>query len=213
MQFAQLLRLAWLEAKACALRMGPLPPILAALFVWGARIQEPSIFREEGLELAWPSISAVSDVLFLVIIWQYLTLPNPARLRLLPSCLGLWVVGSLATLLAALPVAISDATRPHFLEVRHLQLLALRLALLWLPICGVSCVAWLQRRSVALRFLVPSAAYLMQASVLPASLTDSSAFVLITIANALVIALATSFAKRSLSTSHSSSIDAHRSPR
>jgi len=213
MRLAQTIRLIWLEAKATAATLGLLPVVVGWLFVLAAFLQEPTIFRSEGLELAWPSIYAVSDTLFLVVFWNRFTLSHGRSLGGVAATLGSWVVGAAICLALTAADPIYGGTERLEVAAQRGGHLVLRAALVWLPVAFLTHTAWLQRQATLARFVVVLVAYLMQASLVPASLDTVGPNAVLALAICPVIALVASSSKAPRDRASPTNVDADRNPR
>lgn len=173
MQITNFLRLTWLESKAASLRVGAGPWVVGALFVLGAHLQEPSIFRTSGLEIAWPATQAACDGILLVFSCHSLTSSTRTDSAAMARALGAWLAGC-ACALAMLSAALAyDATGSSPSSMFSAAWVAARWVLVWLPVILITQARWLRHCRLPARFLVLATAYLMQASVLPASLAQA----------------------------------------
>ena len=152
--------------------LGLLPVVVGVLLLLGASIQEPTIFRPEGLELAWPCLLAISDTLFFLVCWNRLMLPIGRAVDFVAAAIATWLVGASVGLCLLVVIIFYGATE-------HLQAIVdrgaddcLRMLLLWLPIAFLSNAPWLQRRPTLIRLAALLLAYLMQASVVPARVSE-----------------------------------------
>lgn len=213
MQLTRRTRIAWLEAKATAAAVGVFPVVVGMLFVLAAIVQEPSIFRTEGLELAWPGISAASDVLFLVVIWNSFMLPLRRNDGWFARGLGVWAVGALVSVLLVLAAWIYDATVSHAFAPDRSRDLLFRIAIVWLPICLLGNSPALRRLPTLARAAAVVVAYLMQASVVPASLPAVGVGELLTFSMGPVLVAVALSSTNSREPDLPLSLDADRNPR
>jgi hypothetical protein len=164
------LRLVRLEAAAAAMQVGWLPWIVGAGFALAALIQEPTFFRTQGLELAWPAIAGALDVIALVFVYQILIATSKSRSPAAATVFGTWLSSALvASSIIALATIYDAAGFPEATGFAPLWLLA-RFAGVWLPIHAFVAAEPIRRWPFLARFLAAVVGYLMQASVLPASL-------------------------------------------
>lgn len=168
-------RLALLEAKALVLGLGPVPWLATSALVGAAFVQEPSIFRQQDLALAWPFTLTAADVLSLLLICQ--------QLPEVSMGVGAWRGRFLGTLLIALAAPVPLVLQGIAMDAVlggvppwHLILVSpLRATMFWLPLCLLAQARWLRSPSVLWRILWLTAAFLVQSAVLPASLPARSA--------------------------------------
>lgn len=173
MRIANFVRLTKLEYKAASLRVGLGPWVVGALFVLTAHVQEPSFFRASGLEIAWPATIATCDGMSLLFAVYSLTSTPRANSAVAARAVGAWIAGCVYALAMLGLGGIYDATGSSPESSYALAWVAARLVLLWLPVCLVTQAHWLRHRRLPARFLVLATAYLMQASMLPASLAQT----------------------------------------
>jgi len=167
------LRLTWLESKAACVRVGIGPWAAGALFVLAAHIQEPSFFRTSGLEIAWPATVATCDGLMLVFTLHSFPSPITPSATAAARALGAWFAGTCCALAMLGIGLIYDATGSSPATSHSLAWMVARVVLVWLPIFFLTQARWLRHRRLPARFLVLATAYLMQASMLPASLAQT----------------------------------------
>lgn len=211
MRLATSLRWAWLEARASAASLGAFPVVVGLLFVSSSAFQEPSIFRSEGLELTWPSILATSDVLFLIICWQILTRSDQRGSGALVAVGGIWMVGAAIGLALVGAGSLFGAIGSAEVFMERIAGHLLRMALVWLPIVCLCNAALLQRRPILHRIAALLVAWLMQASVVPASLRQVGVGAVLTSTVFLAaVALASSTSVRG--TNSPTIVDADRNP-
>jgi len=195
MRIANFLRLTWLECKAAILRVGLGPWVVGAMTVLGAHVQEPSFFRTSGLEIAWPATIATCDALLLVFAAQLLMSPLDRSSAAAARSLGGCIAGS-ACAFAMLGIGMTA-----------------RLCLLWVPTFLLAQARWLRHRRLPVRFLVLATAYLMQASMLPASLTKADSLLPRVAAFGASLILALLWIGPTRAANQSMSLHAYRCPR
>ncbi len=191
MRVANFLRLTWLESKAATLRVGAGPWVVGALMVLGAHVQEPSFFRTSGLEIAWPATIAVCDVLLLVFSSSCFMAAQDRSSVAAARSLGGWIAGSAC---AATMIGIGlayDATGSSPATSLRVDWVLARMCMLWLPTFLLVQARWLRQRRLPVRFLVLATVYLMQASMLPASLTPADGLMhrVVAVGASLILAL------------------------
>jgi hypothetical protein len=86
------------------------------------------------------------------------------------AALGDWLVGAAVGLILAAAICLYDATGYPGLTLDRLGEVGLRIWATWLPIACLSNTNWIRRQGAIVRFVALLLAYLMQASVVPASL-------------------------------------------
>jgi len=164
------LRLVRLEAAAATMRVGWLPWIVGAGFTLAALVQEPTFFRAQGLELAWPAIAASLDVISLVYLYQLLISTSSNRAPSAATVLGSWLSSALVAFAILALASVYDATGFSQASNFAAPWLLARFAAVWLPIHAFVAADPVRNWPVLARFLAAVVGYLVQASVLPASL-------------------------------------------
>jgi hypothetical protein len=164
------LRLVRLEAAAATMRAGWLPWIVGGGFTLAALLQEPTFFRAQGLELAWPAIAAILDLIALVSFYQLLISTHANRTPSAATVLGNWLSGALVALAMLALASVYDATGLSQASDFAAPWLLARFAAVWLPIHAFVAADPVRNWPMLARFLAAAVGYLVQASVLPASL-------------------------------------------
>jgi hypothetical protein len=164
------LRLVRLEAAAATIRVGWLPWIVGVGFSLASLVQEPTFFRAQGLELAWPAIAAILDAMALVYFYQLLISPTTNRAVSAATVLGNWLSSCLVAFVILTLASIYDATGFSQASDFAAPWLLARFAAVWLPIHAFVTANPVRNWPVLARFLAAAVGYLVQASVLPASL-------------------------------------------
>ncbi len=164
------LRLVALDAKATILVAGPAIGATALVgSAWGA-VQEPSFFRQQGLDLAWPFSFALSHLLALcigLISTSRYAASTSSRVAAGFGMLGC-AMGSLGlalTLLVLFDQLVGAATPWPTLAPSVLAYL-----MVWLPIFLLASGTWWRGCSNLTRLLGLGVALTVQISILPASL-------------------------------------------
>lgn len=161
------LRTARLEVKACLLSLGPWPWVAAALYLGATWIQEPSFFRQQQLDLAWPAAACVGDAISLMFISQLLTSPCGGIDRRARGLAGLLLVGCCTLFSLALGLGL-DACFGRSGDPDHLLSLAVRPLALWPAVLLVGLGVTHSAHSLTSRLLWILFAFGVQASLLPA---------------------------------------------
>ncbi len=213
MRIANFVRLTWLESKAATLRVGVGPWIAGALFVLAAHVQEPSFFRTSSLEIAWPATIASCDGMMLLFASHILTTGISANSTAAARALGAWMAGCACALALLGLGGIYDATGSSPESSYAIAWVAARLVVLWLPVCLVTQAHWLRHRRLPARFLVLATAYLMQASMLPASLAQTDCLMPRVAAFGAFLVLSLLWIRKTPAATQSMSLHANRSPR
>ena len=213
MRIANFLRLTWLECKAAILRVGLGPWVVGAMIVLGAHVQEPSFFRTSGLEIAWPATIATCDAILLVFVSQLLMSPLDRSSAAAARSLGGCIAGS-ACAFAMLGIGMTyDATGSTPATSVDISWVTARLCLLWVPTFLLAQARWLRHRRLPVRFLVLATVYLMQASMLPASLTKADSLLPRVAAFGASLILALLWIGPTRAANQSMSLHAYRCPR
>ena len=160
------LRTARLEAKACLLGLGPWPWGAATLFLAATWIQEPSFFRQQGLDLAWPAAAAISDSLSLLLISQLLMFSTGPGARVGRGLAALLLVGLSSGSVLSLGLGL-DGLLGRATELGSLVSVALRPFLLWPAVCLVALGASHRTNRPLARLLWVLFAFGVQAALLP----------------------------------------------
>lgn len=160
------LRIARLEAKACLLALGPWPWTAAALFLTAVWIQEPSFFRQQGLDLAWPAASATCDLLSLIVISHVFMSSSRHDVGLGSGLAGLLLV-SLSTVSVTLFGLGLDACLGRTADPVQVTAFSLRPFVLWPAVCLVALGAAQRTEGHASRMLWVLLAFAVQATLLP----------------------------------------------
>lgn len=168
-------RLALLEAKAHVLGLGPVPWLATSALVAAAFVQEPSIFRQQDLALAWPFTLTIADILSLILISQALPDALDGSMARRGRFVGLFLLALAAPVPLVLQGIAMDAVLGGIPPWHLILTSPVRAAMFWLPLCLLSQARWLQRPSILWRILWLSAAFLVQSAVLPASLPARTA--------------------------------------
>jgi hypothetical protein len=165
-----LLRAIRLDGKAIASQVGLAPMVGGLLVCAAAMLQEPAFFRLQQLDLAWPFVFGVADIIALICCVAAAPIESTTMALAVARATACLAVAFAAMLVLAAAACAFDFAVRAATPWRALPILAVRFVLCWLPIAVLSQVPVVRDRAPVLRFLILVAAYLVQSGVHPASL-------------------------------------------